>query len=93
MKAELILRRRFSVSPSAFVELVAWRVPVPLKGSAHDIKYRFAYVVNNVCVLRYDNEAGKGDHIHVGDGQRPYQFISFDQLMTDFLQDVENYKV
>ena len=28
----------------------------------HGFKYRLAFVVNGVCVLRYDNEAGKGDH-------------------------------
>ena len=33
---------------------------------------RLAYVVRGVCVLRYDNEAGKGDHRHFGSGERPY---------------------
>ena len=29
-------------------------------------KYSLAYVVEGECVLRYDNEAGKGDHIRLG---------------------------
>jgi hypothetical protein len=33
---------------------------------AHELWYRLALVVGGKCVLRYDNEAGKGDHRHVG---------------------------
>ena len=29
------------------------------------IKYRLALVVDGLCVLRYDNETGKGDHRHI----------------------------
>ena len=45
-----------------------------LSGSAHPFKYRLAYVVNEGCVLRYDNEAGKGDHRHWGDKEFDYRF-------------------
>jgi hypothetical protein len=48
MKAELLIRRRYNLSPISFVEMVAWRVPVPLKGSAHSLKYRFAFVLNEI---------------------------------------------
>lgn len=48
-----------------------------------------AYVVDGVCRLRYDNEAGKGDHRHVGEIETPYRFSSLDQLIDDFWQDVE----
>jgi Family of unknown function (DUF6516) len=71
--------------------MVAWRVPVPLKGSAHSFKYRFAFVLNEICVLRYDNEAGKGDHRHIGDGEEPYVFVGIDELVRDFLADVARY--
>jgi hypothetical protein len=37
-----------------------------VRGSRHQYKYRLVLVVNDDCVLRYDNEAGKGDHKHVG---------------------------
>ncbi len=33
-------------------------------GSSHGFKYRLAYVVDGVCVVRYDNEVDKGDHRH-----------------------------
>jgi hypothetical protein len=39
--------------------------------------------------VRYDNETGKGDHVHYGMAEHPYQFMSLDRLVTDFLSDVE----
>ena len=70
------------------MEIRIWRLPRQVPGSAHDLKYRMAYVVNGVCVLRYDNEAGKGDHRHVGEGEIPYNFISQAKLLYDFWNDV-----
>jgi Family of unknown function (DUF6516) len=89
MKAELIFRRRVPITEDSFVELVAWRVPHPLEGSSHNFKYRFAYVVNELCMLRYDNERGKGDHKHIGLVEHPYKFLSLDALIADFTEDVE----
>jgi hypothetical protein len=43
-------------------------------------------------VLRYDNEAGKGDHRHVGTKEMPYVFVSVDSLLDDFLSDVAAWK-
>jgi hypothetical protein len=41
-----------------------------------------------VCALRYDNEAGKGDHKHLGAAQVPYAFTTFDRLLNDFRADI-----
>ncbi|MGH8625795.1 MAG: toxin-antitoxin system TumE family protein [Gammaproteobacteria bacterium] len=42
------------------------------------------------CILRYDNETGKGDHVHYGEeDERPYQFISLERLIMDFYADIE----
>jgi hypothetical protein len=59
--AELLLKRRIILAESVFAELVIWRLPRTLPGSAHPYKYRLALVADGLCVLRYDNEAGKGD--------------------------------
>jgi hypothetical protein len=48
-----------------------------------------ALVVDGVCVLRYDNEAGKGDHRHVGRREQAYDFTGPDRLLADFWRDVE----
>ena len=88
-KALLLLRERSVISPSVFVEIVIWRVPSPLRGSNHTFKYRLALVTNEVCVLRYDNEAGKGDHKHIDGEEVSFPFTTIEQLVDDFWRDVE----
>lgn len=88
MEAALLLRRRVVVAVDAFVEAVVWRVPEPVFPSTHRIKYRLAYVVGGRCVLRYDNERGKGDHRHSETTEEPYGFSTPEQLMADFEADI-----
>ena len=91
MRAELLMRER-RVLEAGFIEVIVWRLPQPLSGSTHGFKYRLAYVVERECVLRYDNESGKGDHRHVGGKETDYVFVSVDQLLDDFLADVAAWK-
>jgi hypothetical protein len=91
MPATEIIKRRVIVAADAFAEIVVWQLPRPLEGSAHHFKYRLAYVVSGRCVLRYDNERGKGDHRHTATDEQPYRFQSPDQLMRDFLADVKRW--
>lgn len=84
MRAVALLRRRVVVATDAFVEVVVWRVPEPVPPSVHPFKYRLAYVVRGECVIRYDNERGKGDHRHTEAGEEPYSFSTPDRLMADF---------
>lgn len=91
MGAKLLVRQRVEVCESAFAELVVWELPQPLLGSQHKFKYRLAYVVLGACVLRYDNEAGKGDHRHWGRVETSYRFTSPPQLMADFFEDIQRY--
>ena len=88
MKATELARTRIVYSETAFAELVLWRVPVPITGSSHEFKYRLAYVVNGVCVLRYDNEVGKGDHRHFDGNESAYAFKSPDDPIADFQRDI-----
>ena len=92
MKAELLLWERHDLGNDAFAELRIWRVPVPVRGSTHEYKYSLAYIVSSACVLRYDNEAGKGDHKHVGPMEKSYSFIDPEQLLTDFWFDVDRWR-
>ena len=80
----LLFRSRVIYAEDAFAELVLWRLRLPGAGSGHRYKYRLAYVVNGTCVLRFDNEAGKGDHCHEGAQELPYRFTTPDQLLVDF---------
>ena len=78
MKATLMLRERISLDDESFVELVVWKLPEPLAASTHDFKYRLALVHQNACVMRYDNEAGKGDHKHLGEVEEAYNFTGLE---------------
>lgn len=92
MKAVSILRERVQLDDDSFVELVVWKLPRPAAGSTHDFKYRLALVSKNVCVMRYDNEAGKGDHRHTSEGEAAYVFAGLEQLQRDFWKDVERWR-
>lgn len=92
MNAELMFSERHTISEVSFVEMVVWRVSTPVPGSSHVFKYRLAFVVHCRCVLRYDNEAGKGDHKHTGEKEIPYHFISPQELLNDFWRDVDHWR-
>ena len=88
MKAVALPRTRIVYSATAFAELVLWQLPKPLPGCTHRFKYRLAYIVRETCVLRYDNEAGKGDHRHYAGKELAYAFSDPDQLIADFQADI-----
>lgn len=91
IKAVQLVSTRITYSESAFAELVLWRLSQPVEGSAHGFKYRLAYVVRGECVLRYDNETGKGDHRHIGGIERAYAFTTPEKLIVDFQHDIERW--
>ena len=92
MKAKALAQERHVIAENAFVEIIVWRFPRPVKGSAHRLKYRLALVVDGECVLRYDNESGKGDHQHVGNSETSYSFSSYEKLLADFWTDVDAWR-
>ena len=92
MRATPVIDERLTLNEEAFVELVVWHLDGPLAGCEHRFKYRLAYVVRGICVVRYDNEAGKGDHRHAGKRERAYEFTSLDKLQADFWADVARWK-
>ncbi len=90
MKAKSLLRQRIPLDERSFVEMAVWEVPEPVQGSKHTFKYRLAYVVDGTCVLRFDNEVGKGDHCHTDDKERPIRFHSIGKLLDAFWAEVDN---
>ena len=89
MKARLITRFKDITLEGGVIELVVWRVPEPVPPSEHGFKYRAAYAVGGVRVVGFDNERGKGDHCHILGRERPYRFVSVDQLAENFIAAVE----
>lgn len=87
MKAALLLKERLPFGDESFAEMVIWRLSHPAPGSVHPYKYRLAFIVKDVCVLRYDNEAGKGDHRHTLTRELSYVFESPEKLVEEFLRE------
>jgi Family of unknown function (DUF6516) len=90
MKAALILREKLVMPDGAIIELVIWRLPGPTSERPHGLKYRLYYGTPiGECLVRYDNETGKGDHIHYGTDEIVYEFESVGKLRSDFWNDVK----
>lgn len=92
MKAILVVDERHQLSEDSFAQLRLWRVPEPVRRSRHLYRYALAHVVAGVCVLRYDNEPGKGDHKHIGNREMAYEFTGPDDLLVDFWADVDSWR-
>jgi hypothetical protein len=59
--------------------------------SEHRFKYRLYYGTGDgTCMVRYDNEQGKGDHRHIGGKEELYRFRDVDTLVRDFMQDIDS---
>ena len=89
MGATLIEKSRKVIDEKTFFEVVLWHLPEPVPGSVHPFKYRLALVVNGECILRYDNERGKGDHRHIGGREEAIMFTTLEALFDDFQTDME----
>ena len=88
MHAAPLLEFRQDYDDGAIAQMVVWKIKAPLAGSAHHYKYRLFYGYPGRRLVCYDNEQGKGDHRHIGDREESYNFVSIDQLLNDFLEDV-----
>jgi hypothetical protein len=89
MKAMLIIHRKKVDEEGNITEMSIWKLPKTSIDRSHGIKYR-CYFGDSFgrCIVRYDNESGKGDHKHVGKTEEPYMFDSVEKLMRDFITDI-----
>jgi hypothetical protein len=88
MRAVLTQNDAIFLGDGEVAQLVLWEAPEPVPGSTHKYKYRFAYVVDDACVLRFDNERDNGDRFRVGAKEYPYSLVSIEQLNQDFWTEV-----
>jgi hypothetical protein len=87
-KAILIVHERRIDASGGIMEIKVWRVPSPVQPSRHEYKYSLFYGRPGMRLVAFDNEQGKGDHMHVGGIERPYSFTDLDQLLADFFAEV-----
>lgn len=89
MKAKLLYKEKKILEDDSILELVLWDLPKKTVDRPHGYKYRLYYGDREGnCLVRYDNESGKGDHKHIGHQELPYKFIDRNKLLKDFYEDV-----
>jgi hypothetical protein len=89
MDATLVYAKKEFYPSGLIVEAVIWQLPEPTTDRPHGLKYRLCCGRGGDCIVRYDNETGKGDHVHYGDTEHPYRSTSLGQLVRDFYADIE----
>jgi hypothetical protein len=90
MRGKLIYHEKYIYADGAIREMVLWQLLEKTADRQHGMKYRLYYgLPDGTCVVRYDNEAGKGDHRHVQGKEEPYRFRNVESLVADFLADIE----
>ena len=88
-KAVLQFEDKMTYPDGAVLEMRVWRLPSAEAQRSHGLKYSLYYGKNGVRVVGYDNERGKGDHRHYGKREEAYAFTTLEQLVADFLADVD----
>ena len=90
MAARLIYHEKYIYTDGATREMVLWQLSDKSAENPHGLKYRLYYgLADGTCVVRYDNETGKGDHKHIGNSEELYPFKNVETLVADFLEDIE----
>jgi len=65
-----------------------WRLPAASPERPHGLKYRLYCGRDGRCLVRYDNETGKGGHRHARSTESGYAFTMPEQLLADFRHDI-----
>ena len=90
MIARLLYREKYIYSDGAIREMVLWQLPHKTPDRSHGLRCRLYYGLNDgTCLVRFDNESGKGDHKHVGSREKSYRFIDVETLVADFIAEIE----
>jgi hypothetical protein len=89
MSARLLFRDKYIYADGAIREMAIWLLLETDTERPHGLKYRLFYGYPDRCLVRYENERGKGDHRHYGGRDESYAFVSVEQLIADFRVDIE----
>jgi len=90
VKATLLYRIKKIYPDSAIKEMVIWQLPGRNDERPHELKYRLYYgMPDGTCMIRYDNETGKGDHRHFFGQEKVYHFKDVESLVADFQRDID----
>lgn len=82
--AGLIFEDKELLENGSIIQMRIWRVPEAVLPSMHMFKYSLFYGRPGETIVLFDNERGKGDHMHIGKIETVYHFESPEQLIEDF---------
>ncbi len=88
MKATLLLKDKI-FHKGCIIEWTVWQLPEKTETRPYELKYRLSCTRGGICLVRYDNERGKGDHVHYGLEELCYAFRFPEQLLLDFDNDID----
>jgi hypothetical protein len=88
----LLIKSKEKLGDGAIVEMVVWLLDKPVLPCRHVYKYRLYFGADGKDRVRYDNEVGKGDHVHYGNLERPYHFSTMERLLVDFERDINHWE-
>jgi len=90
MKGRLIYHEKYIYADGAIREMVLWKRPKKTSDRPYGLKYRLYYgLADGTCLVRFDNESGKGAHRHIKGHEESYHFKDVEILVADFLKEIE----
>jgi len=93
MKAQLLLDHKTVDVTGAILQLKIWSVPESVPPTTHGFKYRLVYIRDGRRIVGFDNERGKGDHMHLEGTELPYRFLDLEHLIEDFIAEVNKRRI
>ena len=91
MKATLIRHSRLCFPDGGVIEVKLWSVP-PSPDKLHGFKYSLVYIEQRKRIIGYDNGERRGDHRHFEGREESYEFRTVDDLIADFIADVDRWR-
>ncbi|HHN63749.1 MAG TPA: hypothetical protein ENK09_00105 [Nitrospirae bacterium] len=92
-KAKLVYHSKLIYPDGAIREMIIWQLPSKTPDRPHGLKYRLYYGnEKGDCLVRYDNESGKGDHRHIKGKEEPYKFTNVEKSVEDFQKDIDKFR-
>lgn len=79
---------RVLLRDGSFVDWIVVKIK-PDRWRPHGLKYRLAWIKDDVCRVLFDNHHGKHDHYHVNGIEKDYQFVTEEKLFDDFYSEIK----
>lgn len=92
MRANLLIHNKKPLSHYEFIEIKVWEITED-KNFPEGVKYSMVYIRKDKNkfnrILGFDNEKGKGHHMHLYDKEIKIEFNGWKDLLKQFYKKVE----